>query len=99
VTVGGPIEAGFIGSPAPNPTQGTSTVEFAIARSSMTDLAVYDVNGRRVRSIYTGLLAPGRYTKVWDGRTDRFSNATAGVYFFVLNSGEGIKTQRVTMMR
>jgi hypothetical protein len=89
----------FLGPPAPNPTAADATVHFEIARAGFVELAVMDASGRRVRTIHAGALPPGRYTRRWDGRTDRFSTAPPGLYFFVLNTAEGVQSERVAWLR
>ena len=89
----------FLGPPAPNPTAADASVQFQVARAGFVELAVFDASGRRVRTIQAGPLSPGRYTRRWDGRTDRFSNAAPGLYFFVLNTAEGVQSERVAWRR
>ncbi|MEP7028163.1 MAG: FlgD immunoglobulin-like domain containing protein [Candidatus Eisenbacteria bacterium] len=89
----------FLHAPKPNPSTGTSSVEFGVARSGFVELAVFDVAGRRVRTIVAQTMAPGSYARAWDGRTDRFSNATSGIYFYVLSTAEGVKTSRIVLTR
>lgn len=89
----------FLGRPSPNPTGATSAVQFGVPRPGFVDLAIYDPRGRRVRTIVAGEMAPGLYTRSWDGRTDRFSDAASGLYFYVLNSVGGRKSQRVSLTR
>ena len=89
----------FLGPPAPNPTAVGAAIQFEIARAGFVELAVFDPSGRRVRTIQAGPLPPGRYTRRWDGRTDRFSNAAPGLYFFVLNTAEGVQSERVAWLR
>lgn len=89
----------FLGRPSPNPSPGASSVQFGITRPGFVDLAVYDPRGRRVRTIVATEMAPGSYTRSWDGRTDRFSDAASGLYFFVLNGVDGRKSQRISLTR
>ena len=89
----------FLGPPAPNPATGEAAVPFQVARAGFVELAVFDPSGRRVRTLHAGPLAPGRYTRAWDGRSDRFSRASSGVYLFVLNTGEGVQSERVVWVR
>ena len=88
----------FLGPPVPNPAVSGTSVQFQVARAEFVDLAVYDPSGRRVRTIQAGPLEPGRYTRRWDGRTDRFSDAPPGVYFFVLNTAEGVRSERIARL-
>ncbi len=94
-----PVSARFLGAARPNPTHGASTIEFHMPRPGFAELSVFDVNGRRVRSIQAGNLPAGDHTRTWDGRTDRFSDAPAGIYFFMLNTVDGIRSQRVVLAR
>ncbi|HKQ57705.1 MAG TPA: FlgD immunoglobulin-like domain containing protein [Candidatus Eisenbacteria bacterium] len=94
-----PERSRFIAPPAPNPAAGDASVQFEVARAGFVELAVFDPSGRRVRTIQAGPMAAGRYTRRWDGRTDRFMNAAPGLYFFVLNTAEGVQSERVALLR
>jgi hypothetical protein len=52
-------------------------------------LAIYDVEGRVVRTLVDGVLAPGVRRIVWDGADDRSSPVASGVYFARLRHGGG----------
>ena len=89
----------FLGPPAPNPAAEGASVQFQVAKAGFVELSVFDPSGRRVGTIQAGPLSPGRYTRRWDGRTDRFSDAAPGLYLFVLNTAEGVQTQRLAWLR
>ncbi len=89
----------FVRGPSPNPAPGRCAITFRVGRPGFVDLSVLDPSGRRVRSIQSGDLAPGEYTREWDGRTDHFSNAPSGMYFVVLHSADGRLTRRMTLVR
>src|SRR5262249_1107220 len=65
----------------PNPARGRVEVEYALAKSGVVELAVYDVLGREVRSLERGVKAAGVGYASWDGRDSRGGRAGAGVYF------------------
>lgn len=65
----------------PNPFNPTTTIEFAIAKSSLAEIAVYDVLGRKVSTLVSGQLNPGTYTTQWNGADSRGVAAGSGVYF------------------
>ena len=56
-------------------------------------LEVADIQGRRVRVLQDGVLAPGRHTRAWDGTRLDGTAARAGVYFVRL-TGPGIDIAR-----
>ncbi len=86
----------FLRAPNPNPSR-LSQVEFGLDRSSWVELLIVDAAGRRVRTLQAGSMSSGRYVRAWDGRTDRFSHAAPGVYFYVLRTAAGIKSEKVTL--
>ncbi|MGA2625012.1 MAG: FlgD immunoglobulin-like domain containing protein [Bacteroidota bacterium] len=65
----------------PNPFNPTTNIDFAIAKSVMAEIAVYDVLGRKVSTLVSGQLAPGTYTTQWNGTDGRGVAAGSGVYF------------------
>ena len=62
------------------------------------DIAVYNLSGQQVRSLFDGFEANGRYSdKVWDGRDDHGQLVPPGLYIarirVVGDSGEAAQTQ------
>jgi hypothetical protein len=91
--------AEFVGGPRPNPARGATTVSFRVSQPGFVELSVFDPQGRRVRSILSGVLDTGNYERTWDGRTDRFNAAPAGMYLLVLHTADGVRSQRVVLAR
>jgi len=75
-------------APVPNPTHGPAQVSFALARAGRVDLAVYSVDGRRVRTLAGGPFAPGAYHFDWSGDDDSRHPVAPGVYFTQLVTQE-----------
>ena len=62
-------------------------------------LEVHDTEGRRVRTLEHGVLAPGRYTRTWDGATEAGSRAKPGVYFILGTALDAALTRKVLLVR
>ena len=64
------------------------------------EVTVYDVAGRQIRKLVTGLQTAGRQVATWDGRSDAGVTVTRGVYFVrtVIN-GSSAPVQRVLFVR
>ena len=73
-------------SAAPNPFRGLTTFHFSLAESRPVEVAVYDVVGRRVRTLHSGLMEAGDKNFVWDGRDASGRSAGAGIYFIRIES-------------
>jgi len=68
-------------SPAPNPFQGSASLVFSMAQSGSVDLAVYSVDGRRVRTLVRERRDAGVYRESWDGQDQGRHPVAPGVYY------------------
>lgn len=62
-------------------------------------LAVYDVMGRRLRTLIEGQTPPGETVLEWDGRDPAGSAVASGVYFARLTFEGGAQVVRVPLVR
>jgi len=86
--------------PSPNPFSGTTRFEYAVSGpNTRIDIAVFDVAGRRVRDLVSGVQGQGHYTASWDGLSDRGKRVAKGVYFLVASAGGQRQLVRVAHMR
>ena len=84
----------------PNPFRERTAISFSLAEPGEADVRVYDVGGRRVRSVMEGeRLAPGPHTVSWDGRDDGGRRVASGVYFVRADVGGRAVVERVTLLR
>lgn len=83
----------------PNPTSSSTLLRFSLARASRAELSVYDVRGRRVRTLVERDLAAGPHEARWDGRDGDGRAQGAGIYFYRLSTPEGAVTRRLTLLR
>ncbi len=84
---------------APNPFNPATTLRFSIAEAGAVRLAVYDVNGRWVRTLVDGHRTAGRHVVIWDGRDDAGRAMASGVYISRLTTRNGALTRRLTLVR
>lgn len=86
---------------SPNPAlRGESLVLYRVPSERPIDLAVFDVGGRRVRTLASGRASAGVQSIRWDGRDDAGHDLPAGHYFLRLSSGQGFApTERLTVIR
>jgi hypothetical protein len=89
----------FLRGGIPNPSAGSTAVEFGIATPSVATLQIFDVAGRKVRTLVRGQLDVGVYTRAWDGLDDTGSEVAAGVYVLKLQTDNRMLTQKVVLTR
>jgi hypothetical protein len=65
-------------SVSPNPFRGAATMLFSLPGTRNVDIAVFDVLGRRVRTLRSGMLGAREHRLVWDGQRDGGTRAPGG---------------------
>ncbi len=85
---------------APNPTRGGAHLSFALPAADRIGISLYDVAGRRVRTIaHDRPMPPGAVDVSWDGRDDRGRPLPAGIYFVRLTGLNARATKSLTVVR
>jgi len=93
---GGGVAAFFA---APNPLQGATTIHFETAGRERVHLDVFDLRGRRVRTLLDSVLPAGGHEAAWDGRDASGRDAASGVYFLRLVAGERHAHRKIVLSR
>ena len=79
----------------PNPVRRTAQVRFELAEAGPVELAVTDLLGRQLASVRNGIVYPaGAHEVALDA-----SSWVPGVYLVRLAAGNGLATQRLTVVR
>jgi len=84
---------------SPNPVEDAGALSFTLPRAGEADLALYDLAGRRIRTLARGGRAEGPHVVRWDGRDERGRPVPPGVYWCRLRTGDGVGTLRVLRVR
>lgn len=92
-------EALALTSIAPNPFNPRTTIRFELPRAGWAVLALYDLRGRRVRTLVEGFKMAGYQSIEWDGLADGGLAVPSGVYFARLETEAGVRTTKLTLAR
>ena len=63
------------------------------------ELAIYDLSGRRVQTLVSGMLYPGTKSVTWNGTDDNGRGVASGVYHYVLKTTQGQLQKKMTLIR
>ena len=94
----GPAAIELVASHA-NPAHGKVSIGFALQAPTRVELTVYDVSGRKVRTVEGGSLAAGRHSLLWDGRDQAGNPVATGAYFYRLTAGEASRVGKVIQVK
>ena len=84
---------------APNPFNPATRIEYDLPTAASVTLAVFDVMGRRVRTLTDGFAAAGSHRAVWTGLDAAGAPVGAGVYFLKLSAGQSQRTIKLVLLK
>jgi flagellar hook assembly protein FlgD len=77
----------------------TCLFTYEIATGGFVTLRILDIQGKHVRTLYSGSRSPGRYTVTWKGKNDSGEPVASGVYFYALDSGTKVESKKMVLIR
>jgi hypothetical protein len=83
----------------PNPFNSSTALRFIMPAAAEITLDIYDIQGRKVRSLFAGRLASGEHQISWDGRDEGGYAVASGLYFSVLFGRDFFLSRRLFLIR
>jgi uncharacterized delta-60 repeat protein len=83
----------------PNPFNPTTKIEFTLAKSGFVTLQIYDVVGRKVRTLVSEELSSGYKSVSWDGKNEDGEEVASGIYFYQLKVGDFSEPKKMLLLK
>jgi hypothetical protein len=83
----------------PNPFNASTKIEFALKSSGFVSLNIYDILGRKVRTLVSGDLPIGHKSVLWDGKDDSGNNVASGTYFCKLKTKHFSEAKKSVLLK
>ena len=80
--------------PNPLPGRGVAVVRYAVPKQTHVRIDLYDINGRRMRTVVDAMKAPG-----WYDVAIAPDGLRGGVYFFQMRAGSFTAARRMVVTR
>jgi len=87
-----------LGAAHPNPSSGTVSFSFTMAKQGPASIRVYDVAGRLVKMLVGGTAEAGPHDIVWNATDDGGRRVGAGVYFYRLDAGSWRSQRKIVFL-
>ena len=71
----------------PNPFNPSTTIPYTLKMAGHVNISVYNITGRKVRTLVNGYQTAGHHTVTWNGRDKDDRNVSAGVYIYRIQTG------------
>ncbi len=83
----------------PNPFNPVTHIVFELSRAGRVRVEIFDVAGRRVRTLVDESLPAAAHQRVWDGRDDAGRPAPSGTYYCRLQTAELTEHRKMTLLK
>lgn len=83
----------------PNPFNPTTTIRFTIPRSVKVELFVFDITGKRIKTLVSEKMNAGTHEVQWDGTNERGMRVASGIYFYQIKAGNYVDVKRMALIK
>ena len=101
------IETPFVSTPDrfalhqnyPNPFNPETTISYQLPVTGSVELAIYNILGQKIRTLFNQRRTTGYYQVRWDGRNEAGVQVPSGVYLYRLVAHNFVQTQKMLLLR
>jgi len=83
----------------PNPFNPTTAIRYDLPNQSQVMIAIYDVTGRKIRTLVSKQEEPGYRSVIWNGHNDAGSQVGTGLYIYTIRAGNYFKTRKMLLVK
>jgi len=83
----------------PNPFNPVTSIYFNLVKSEEVHLEVYDMKGKKIKTLLNSVIDAGEHLVIWNGDHDDGSQAASGIYLYKLRSGRASSTKKMILMK
>lgn len=83
----------------PNPFNPFTTIEYYLPRRSHVTIEVFNVLGRKIKTLVNGPIAAGLHVTGWDGTDAQNTPVASGVYLYRFQTGDSVQTNKMLLLK
>ena len=83
----------------PNPFNPKSTIRYDLPKQSNVILEIFDITGRKIKTLINQSQSAGEKSVTWDSRNDFGQKVASGLYIYKLVAGEYVKSRKMLLMK
>ena len=83
----------------PNPFNSTTKIDYQLPKKTNVQLVIFDILGRTVITLVDDILQPGYKTITWNGIDAFGNNVSAGMYFYMIQTGKNREVKKMVLLK
>jgi len=83
----------------PNPFNPTTQIGYDLPQNALVSISIYDVMGRKIKSLSNGNQIAGYHSLQWDATNDIGEGVSAGMYIYTIQAGEYRSTKKMVLLK
>jgi len=83
----------------PNPFNPMTKIRFTLPQTEDVLLIIYDLLGRRIKTLVNNRLQAGQHMVEWDGKDDTGNQVSSGLYFYQIQCADYTKVRKMLLVR
>ena len=83
----------------PNPFNPSTQIRYALPEQSQVVLTVYDMLGRKVRTLVNDVQDAGYRTVMWNATSDMGTPVSAGMYIYTIRANEFYQVKKMILLK
>jgi hypothetical protein len=83
----------------PNPFNPSTIINYALPKSSLVTIKIYNMIGQEAKTLVNGELEAGNYTAQWNGDDNFGRTVASGVYIYRVVAGQYVKSLKMMFLK
>ncbi len=82
----------------PNPFNSRTSIGFSV-ETGYVNVAIFDISGSLVKTLFDGELDGGSYSVEWDGKDNYDSEVSSSIYYYRVRNGNDFRVNKMTFLK
>lgn len=83
----------------PNPFSSSIQIKYHLSQEAIIDLSIFDLSGRLLRKLDSGMKSPGYHVSQWNGFGKNNAAVPSGIYFCRFSNNYCSQTRKIILIR
>lgn len=83
----------------PNPFNPETIISYSLPVNDFVSLSIYDLLGRKVKTLVSDYQSAGQYSVTWNGKDDSGISLASSVYLYTLKTSSFVESKRMMLLK